>query len=284
MRSVITEISSKLFGASVLIFIFALIIPLLRGGALSPAGKGDTEEYESYSAYKKTNEGLELEHTQNPVIDDGLQPTKTQLQGEVTQNQSNGLTESTQPVGASGLSSRNVPNETAIDRNQGELNVTQSLQTPPEPPIPQLDEKSTRPVNPIVTEEKRSPQHEPVSLLVLGGSFFPSGQVTTSAKVQEAIDKIIPLINTRSLDKIVVEGHADLWTADGVSSDHVSKLNKIVSLARANAVALVLEEKGVASDRIIVHGLGDAVPLASNLTYEGRTKNRRVEIKLLPAQ
>ena len=283
MRSVMTEISSKLFGLSVLIFILALLIPLLRG-LFSPAGKGDTAVYELSSALKKTSEGLELEHTQGPVIDDELQPSITQLQGEVTQNQLNGLTKSTQPVGASGLSSRDVPNETAIDRNLGESSVTQSLQTPPDPTFPQIDEKSTRPVNPIVTEEKRSPQHEPMSLLVLGEGFFPPGQVTLSANVQEAIDKIIPLIKTRSLDNVVVEGHADKWVADGVSSVQVSKLNKIISLQRANAVALVLEQKGVASDRIIVHGLGDAVPLASNLTRKGRTKNRRVEIKLLPVQ
>jgi outer membrane protein OmpA-like peptidoglycan-associated protein len=283
MRSVITEISSKLFGLSVLIFILALLIPLLRG-SLSPSEKGDTVVYEVSSAMKKTNEGLELEHTQSPAIDDGLQSSITQLQGEVTQSQSNGLTESTQPVGTSGLSSRDVANETAIDRNQGKSSVMQSLQTPPEPTIPQIDEKSTLPVNPIVTEEKRSPQYEPMSLLVLGGGFFRPGQVTPGENVQKAIDIIIPLIKTRSLDNVVIEGHADKWIADGESSVQASKLNKIISLQRANAVALVLNQKGVASGRIIVHGLGDAVPIASNLTHEGRAKNRRVEIKLLPAQ
>jgi len=55
-------------------------------------------------------------------------------------------------------------------------------------------------------------------------------------------------------------------------------------LQRAKAVAKVLEQKGVARDRIIVKGLGDAVPLASNQTNKGRKKNRRVEIKLVPAQ
>ena len=70
----------------------------------------------------------------------------------------------------------------------------------------------------------------------------------------------------------------------GVNPVQLSKLNKIISLQRANAITLVLEQKGVASDRIIVHGLGDAVPIASNHTREGRAKNRRVEIKLLPVQ
>ena len=283
MRSIITEISSKLFGLSVLIFILALLIPLLKG-SLSPSEKVNTLVYEVSGALKKTNEGMELKHTQSPAIDDGLQPSIPQLQGEVTQNQSNGLTESTQSVDGSGLSSRNVPNETTIDRNKGESSIMQSLQTPLELPIPQIDEKSTRPVNPFVTEEKLHPQHEPIILLVLGGGFFSSGQVTPSENVQEAIDKIIPLIQMRPLDKVVVEGHADKWVPNGVSPVQVSKLNQSISLQRANAIAVVLKQKGVNSDRIIVHGLGDTVPLASNLTYEGRTKNRRVEIKLLPAQ
>ena len=283
MRSVITEISSKLFGLSVLIFILALLIPLLRG-LPSPARNEDTAAYESSSARKNTNGGSEQEHTQRPAIDDGLQPSIAQSQSEVTQKRSNGLTESTQSVSASGLSSRGVSNETSIDRNQGEPSATQSLQTPPEPTIPQIDEKSTRPVNPIVAEKKRSPQHEPMSLLVLSGGFFPPGQITPGANIQEAIDKIIPLIKTRSMDIVVVEGHADKWITDGVSPDQLSKSNKIISLQRANAIALVLEQKGVPTDRIIVHGLSDAVPLASNLTREGRAKNRRVEIKLMPAQ
>ena len=283
MRSIITEISSKLFGISVLIFILALLIPLLRW-PLSPTGKGDTAVNQLSSAHKKTIEGLGREHTQSPAIHDGLQPSITRVQGEVTQNQSNGLTISTQPAGASGVSSRDVPNETAIDRNQGESSATQSLQTPPEPTIPQVVEKSTRPVNPIVAEDKRSPQHKPMSLLVLGGGFFPPGGVTPIAEVQEAIDKIIPIIKTRSLDNVVVEGHSDKWKANGVSPVQLSKVNKIISLQRANAIALVLEQKGVARDRIIVHGLGDAVPIASNHSREGRAKNRRVEIKLLPVQ
>jgi len=240
MRSVITEISSKLFGLSILIFILALLIPLLRG-APSPAEQDDSRGYESANAPKKTNEGLELKHTQSPAVDDGLQPPITPLQGEVTQNQAKGLTESTQPAGDSGF------------------------------PTP-------------AAEEKRSSQHEPVSLLVLGGGFFSSGQVTPRADIQDAIDNIIPLIQTRPLDNVVVEGHADKWVPFGASPVQVSKLNENISLRRANAIALVLKQKGIASDRIIVHGLGDTVPLASNLTYEGRMKNRRVEIKLLPAQ
>ncbi len=282
MRSDITEISYSIaFGASAMIFISALLILLLRESP-STAGKGGAVVNESSNVLKKTAQ--EAGRTQSPVIVDGLQPSKTQLQGETKQNQSNRLTESTEQSGASGLLSRDVPSETAIDQNQGESSAVHSLQTSPEPAIPQIDEKSSRTASSVVAEEKRSAQHEPMSVLVLGEGSFSPGQVTPGANMQAAIDKIIPLIKARPLDNVVVEGHADKGIRDGVSPAQASKWNKIVSLRRASAVAKLLERKGVASNRIIVNGLGDAVPLVSNRSREGRAKNRRVEIKLSPTQ
>lgn len=334
MRSVLTEISSKLFWLSILFFILGLLIPLLRG-PLSPEEKGGNMVQEPPGTLQKTNESPEPEHTQSPATDDGLQPSITLLQSEagknqsnelpadnqtadtpalaapiaatesandrspgelsasqslepsiseVVQNQSKGLKASTQAVGASGLSSGDMPNAPPIEPNQGESTATQTLQTPPEPTTAKLEEKSPRSVNSSVAEKKRPSQQKPARLLVLGGGLFPVGEGTPRADLEEAIDNIIPLINARSPDKVVVEGHADKWVPDGYSPAQVSKFNKIVSLQRANAIAKLLEQKGVARDRIIVKGLGDAVPLASNRTNAGRAKNRRVEIKLMPAR
>lgn len=238
--------------------------------------------HESANAPKKTNEGLELKHTQSPAVDDGLQPPITQLQGEVTQNQAKGLTESAQNKGLE-LEPTQSPidegSQSAITQPQGEVTPDQAKGLT-ESAQPAGDSGFPTPA----AEGKRSSQHEPVSLLVLGGGFFSSGQITPRANIQDAIDNIIPLIQTRPLDNVVVEGHADKWVPFGASPAQVSKLNENISLRRANAIAQVLKKKGIASDRIIVHGLGDTVPLASNLTYDGRMKNRRVEIKLLPAQ
>jgi len=250
----------------------------------SLAGKGETEAYESPNSLKKTIEGLAPKHAQSPAINNEIQPSITQPQAEVMQNQSHGLPASAQPVGTPGFSSTIAPNETAIAQNRGESSAMQSLQNSSESTIPQINENSTGPTNPIVAEEKRSPPHEPMSLLVLGDGLFPVGEEKPKANMQKAIDKIIPLIKERSLDKVLVEGHADKWIPNGVSAVRVSNFNKIVSLQRAKAVAKVLEQKGVARDRIIVKGLGDAVPLASNQTNKGRKKNRRVEIKLVPTQ
>jgi flagellar motor protein MotB len=259
MRSAINAISFILFGASMLVFISALLIPMLNK-LTSQGGDSETDVYESSGLLKKTIEKSALEQTQGPIVINKLETSITEFEGKV------------------------APNDSAIDKNPEVSSVMQSQQISPETTIPQIDEKSPEPVNPAgAEEENRSPQ-TPMSLLVLGGGSFSPGEVRPKANVQEEIDKIIPLIQEQSLNNVIVEGHADKAIPDGFSTEQASKWNKFVSLQRAKAVARMLQRKGVANDRIIVKGLGDAVPLASNFTQEGRSMNRRVEIKLSAAR
>lgn len=58
--------------------------------------------------------------------------------------------------------------------------------------------------------------------------------------------------------------------------------NQGLSLRRAEAVADVLLDSGVPFGRINAIGRGEDQPVASNLTPEGRSQNRRVEIVILP--
>lgn len=58
--------------------------------------------------------------------------------------------------------------------------------------------------------------------------------------------------------------------------------NQALSERRANAVADVLMDGGVAFGRIQTFGRGEDQPVASNLTDEGKAQNRRVEIVILP--
>lgn len=58
--------------------------------------------------------------------------------------------------------------------------------------------------------------------------------------------------------------------------------NQALSERRANSVADVLMDGGVAFSRIQTFGRGEDQPIASNLTAEGKAQNRRVEIVILP--
>jgi outer membrane protein OmpA-like peptidoglycan-associated protein len=45
-------------------------------------------------------------------------------------------------------------------------------------------------------------------------------------------------------------------------------------------VKAYLVSKGITEDRITVEGYGDTMPVGDNSSAAGRTKNRRVEIKV----
>ena len=73
-----------------------------------------------------------------------------------------------------------------------------------------------------------------------------------------------------------VIGHTDNTGAASYNQD--------LSQRRAQAVASVLINAGVAPQRIRSIGRGEDSPIASNLTPEGRQQNRRVEIIITPNQ
>lgn len=73
---------------------------------------------------------------------------------------------------------------------------------------------------------------------------------------------------------VLVEGHTD--------NTGSAEYNQDLSSRRANAVAGVLLEQGVAPARVTAIGRGEDDPVASNLTPEGRQQNRRVEVIIRP--
>ncbi|NLI80790.1 MAG: OmpA family protein [Deltaproteobacteria bacterium] len=58
--------------------------------------------------------------------------------------------------------------------------------------------------------------------------------------------------------------------------------NLQLSQQRAEAVAKVLQAKGVDAGRISTRGFGESGPVASNATEAGRQKNRRITLFIIP--
>jgi outer membrane protein OmpA-like peptidoglycan-associated protein len=69
---------------------------------------------------------------------------------------------------------------------------------------------------------------------------------------------------------IEVEGHTD--------SDGSEGMNQTLSENRAGAVRDYLLSQGVPEASIVSRGFGEAHPVATNDTAEGKSQNRRVEI------
>ena len=87
------------------------------------------------------------------------------------------------------------------------------------------------------------------------------------------------MLNTTVSDlNVGIEGHTD----NRPIKKSGWKSNWELSTARALSVLHYLSEKSVAEPRLAAIGYGEYKPVASNDTKEGRQKNRRVEIVILP--
>lgn len=69
----------------------------------------------------------------------------------------------------------------------------------------------------------------------------------------------------------------------GFSDTHENdKESKILSQKRADALKESLMQNGVSSTKLTAIGRGEESPIAENETQEGRAKNRRIEIEIIP--
>ena len=109
-----------------------------------------------------------------------------------------------------------------------------------------------------------------------GGVTFASDSANITSSFYSALNGIAQSLNNYPETRIQVNGYTDSTGNDA----H----NQELSQRRANAVAQYLIAQGVSSSRIVANGFGSSNPIASNSTQEGRLQNRRVEIKILPAQ
>lgn len=86
------------------------------------------------------------------------------------------------------------------------------------------------------------------------------------------LDKIVLYAKNHPKAKFVLEGHTDNI---GSLSDNV-----ILSKNRVNAVYTYLTKNGITNSQISTDVHGENRPISANETEEGRTKNRRVEIRI----
>ena len=99
---------------------------------------------------------------------------------------------------------------------------------------------------------------------------FVTGGATLRPEAQDGLAKLAVAVSGLSGLSVTVEGHTDDTGSD--------EANLELSRRRAEAVRDRLVELGVPSSSIRASGIGEARPLASNATSEGRARNRRVEV------
>ncbi len=102
---------------------------------------------------------------------------------------------------------------------------------------------------------------------------FETGLATIKPVSFPMLDEVLELMKGRPSMRVGVYGHTDSKGTPGG--------NLILSKQRAAAVRNYLQGKGIAANRLESEGYGQTKPIADNNTDEGRSKNRRVEFKIL---
>jgi OOP family OmpA-OmpF porin len=91
----------------------------------------------------------------------------------------------------------------------------------------------------------------------------------------KALDQNGMILKENADIKVEIGGHTD--------STGSEKGNQKISEKRAeSAKKYIMDKFNIEDDRMIVKGYGSAMPIADDKTQEGRSKNRRVEFKVIP--
>lgn len=109
--------------------------------------------------------------------------------------------------------------------------------------------------------------------------LFASGKADVRFMAHGILNKVATVIQEVPDQPVGVEGHTDnVPIARSGWED-----NKALSYARAASVVdYLVDRHGIDPSRLTAIGYGEARPIVSNDTPEGRKKNRRVEIIILP--
>ena len=111
------------------------------------------------------------------------------------------------------------------------------------------------------------------STLVLHDIYFQFDRSVILQQSYKELTRLLELMQDNPKLRIEIGGHTD----DKGSVEYNRKLSE----SRAKAVADYLTSKGIDPKRLSYRGYGKSKPIEDNSTEEGRSKNRRVEIKVL---
>jgi chemotaxis protein MotB len=114
--------------------------------------------------------------------------------------------------------------------------------------------------------------------------LFDSGRTTIKSEGVEVLERVGEILLNVKDRAINVEGHTDNVPI-GPELARRYPTNWELSAARATNVARYLQETiGIDPTVLSATGYGEYHPVASNDTEEGRARNRRIEIVLVPAE
>jgi outer membrane protein OmpA-like peptidoglycan-associated protein len=109
--------------------------------------------------------------------------------------------------------------------------------------------------------------------IVMKNVFFESGKSILTASSFGELDKLVNILEDNPGMRIEISGHTD--------NSGSAVVNARLSTERARAVVDYIVKKGIDRARLTYIGYGPDQPVADNSTEAGRSRNRRVEFKIL---
>jgi outer membrane protein OmpA-like peptidoglycan-associated protein len=103
---------------------------------------------------------------------------------------------------------------------------------------------------------------------------FATNSADLNAQFFSALEGVALVLKEYNKTVVEIAGHTDSTGSDAY--------NLALSQRRAQAVASYLVSQGITQQRLITVGAGEAHPVASNDTEQGRAANRRVELTIVP--
>jgi outer membrane protein OmpA-like peptidoglycan-associated protein len=110
-------------------------------------------------------------------------------------------------------------------------------------------------------------------LIVLNNVFFDTDSYKLKDVSKVELDKVLRLLIENNSIRVEISGHTDNTGSSAYNMD--------LSERRAEAVVSYLIEKGINAQRMEAKGYGDTKPVGDNNSEEGRSLNRRTELKIL---
>lgn len=107
-----------------------------------------------------------------------------------------------------------------------------------------------------------------------GNVTFETGSYSLNPRFFDVLDAVVLVLAEFNATLVTISGHTD-----SVGSN---ESNQRLSQQRSSTVAVYFEKEGINIERLASMGYGEAFPVASNDTAQGRALNRRVEITLDP--
>jgi OOP family OmpA-OmpF porin len=106
-----------------------------------------------------------------------------------------------------------------------------------------------------------------------GGIRFNEGSTAIALESEGRLDRLVAILRRCPDAAVEIGGHTD--------SAGTAARNQELSRIRAEAVVNYLTGAGIPADRLGAVGYGEANPIASNETEEGRARNRRIEFRIV---